>query len=179
MSKDQIFAAKLLKSFREAGNSKTYAKGDFILKEGDIENNLYYIESGAIRVFLLSEHEDLTIRFGYEGSFINSLSAFINEKPSEFYIEAIRKTNIRIIRKSQVLEIANADEESLKEYIALLETLVTQQIEREIDLLTVSPVERLKRVLERSPNLFQQIPLKYIASYLRMTPETLSRIRNS
>jgi CRP/FNR family transcriptional regulator, anaerobic regulatory protein len=61
----------------------------------------------------------------------------------------------------------------------MLETLLTQQIEREVDLLTASPTERLSRVLKRSPNLFQEVPLKYIANYLRMTPETLSRIRNS
>jgi CRP/FNR family transcriptional regulator, anaerobic regulatory protein len=60
-----------------------------------------------------------------------------------------------------------------------MESLIVQQIEREVDLLTASPTERLARVLKRSPNLFQEVPLKYIASYLRMTPETLSRIRNS
>ncbi|MCY7291948.1 MAG: Crp/Fnr family transcriptional regulator, partial [Ferruginibacter sp.] len=65
------------------------------------------------------------------------------------------------------------------QYLFLMENLVTQQIDREIDLLITSPAERLKRVLARSPNLFQEIPLKYIASYLRMKPETLSRIRNS
>ena len=73
----------------------------------------------------------------------------------------------------------NESAESLQQYIVLLESLVTQQIDRGIDLLIPSPTERLKRVLQRSPNLFQEIPLKYIASYLRMTPETLSRIRNS
>ena len=61
----------------------------------------------------------------------------------------------------------------------MLENLITQQMEREVDLLIESPAERLKRILERSPNLFQHVPLKYIANYLRMTPETLSRIRNS
>lgn len=53
------------------------------------------------------------------------------------------------------------------------------EIEREIDILTFSPAERLNRVQERSPHLFQEIPSKYIAAYLRMTPETLSRIRKS
>lgn len=176
---DQLFISKLLDSFIQAGKTKVISKGDFLLKEGDIENNLYFIESGALRVFHLSEFEEATIRFGYEGNFINSLSSYITGKPSEFYMEAIRKTSIRIISKKQVQQIAYENDSNLKEYIALLETLITQQIEREIDLLTVSPTERLNRVLERSPNLFQQIPLKYIASYLRMTPETLSRIRNS
>ena len=63
--------------------------------------------------------------------------------------------------------------------ISLIENLIVQQLEREIDILTTSPEERYNRVLKRSPKLFQQIPAKYIASYLRMTPETLSRIRKS
>jgi nitrogen-specific signal transduction histidine kinase len=81
--------------------------------------------------------------------------------------------------KAKLLALVHENQDSLKGYIQLLETLVTQQIDREIDLLITSPTERLRRVLERSPNLFQQVPLKYIASYLRMKPETLSRIRNS
>ena len=94
-------------------------------------------------------------------------------------MEAIRKTTVKVISKEQLQNIVNESSTSLKQYLALMEMLVTQQIDREIDLLITSPAERLKRVLQRSPNLFQEIPLKYIASYLRMKPETLSRIRNS
>jgi hypothetical protein len=60
-----------------------------------------------------------------------------------------------------------------------LEEQLALQVAREIDLLTDSPTMRLERILKRSPQLFNEIPLKYIASYLRMTPETLSRIRKS
>ncbi len=179
MKSPATFSNKLLLSIDKIAVKRALAKGELLIKEGDIERNLYYVSSGALRVFLLTEYEEMTIRFGYEGSFINSLSSFITQKPSEFYIEAIRKTTIQIISKDKLQEIIHQNTESMQEYIALIEALVTQQIEREIDLLTISPAERLKRVLARSPNLFQQIPLKYIASYLRMTPETLSRVRNS
>ena len=83
------------------------------------------------------------------------------------------------ISKAGLVSLRNESDENLRQYIELLESLVTQQIDREIDLLITSPTQRLKRVLDRSPNLFQHVPLKYIASYLRMKPETLSRIRNS
>jgi CRP-like cAMP-binding protein len=86
---------------------------------------------------------------------------------------------LQVISREKLYQLVNENETSLKQYILLLETLITQQIDREIDLLITSPSERLNRVLSRSPNLFQEIPLKYIASYLRMKPETLSRIRNS
>ncbi|MCU7550900.1 Crp/Fnr family transcriptional regulator [Chitinophagaceae bacterium LB-8] len=179
MASGQAFIENLINILDIISEQRTISKGEFLIREGQIEKNLYYIETGAVRVFHLSEFEEQTIRFGYEGSFINSLYSFIKGTPSEFYIEALRKSTLRVISKGQLLDIVNESNERLKQYNSLLETLVCQQIEREIDLLTVSPSERLRRVLERSPNLFQEIPLKYIASYLRMTPETLSRIRNS
>ena len=179
MPDNQNFIEKLLNAFNEFADRKTVAKNELLTREGQIEKNIFYIETGAVRVFRLSDTEEQTIRFGYPGSFINSLYSFIKNTPSEFYIEAIRKTMVRVMKKESFLSLAYENEESLMQYTQLLENLVTQQIEREIDLLTDSPSERLHRVLSRSPNLFQQIPLKYIASYLRMSPETLSRIRNS
>lgn len=179
MPGEQDFTAKLIASLYKISEEKVIAKGEFLLREGEVERNLYFIETGAVRAFYLSEFEEQTIRLGYAGSFINSLSSFLKGAPSEFYIEAIRKTKLRVITKEGFLTIVNENEESRQQYIRLLELLVTQVIDREIDLLTVSPVERLNRVLQRSPHLFQHIPLKYIASYLRMKPETLSRIRNS
>lgn len=179
MSNGSNFTEKLLRFFELHGVKKVFQKGAFLTREGDIEKKLYLVESGAVRVFYLSEFEEHIVRFGYEGSVINSLSSFITQKPSEFFIEAIRKTTVKIISREELINLRNESDENLRQYIELLEGLVTQQIDREIDLLITSPTERLKRVLNRSPGLFQHVPLKYIASYLRMKPETLSRIRNS
>jgi CRP-like cAMP-binding protein len=171
---------KLLTEFIQTeGISRNYSKTELLIREGDREDHIYYIVSGSVRVFLLSEFEEMTIRFGYAGSIINSLSSFYSGRPSEFFIEAMKKTEVRMITRDQCNALIGAGEENMRGYIALLELLVTQQIEREVDLLTASPGERLRRVLARSPNLFQEVSLKYIASYLRMTPETLSRVRNS
>jgi len=176
---EESFEQKLQQTFERVAQRKTLSKGQFLIREGEVEHNLYLVESGALRVFYLTEFEEMTIRFGYKGSIITSLSSFIKGAPSEFYIDAIRKTTIKMLSRESLMALVNDNMESLRQYTTLLESLITQQIEREIDLLITSPQERLKRVLERSPNLFQEIPLKYIASYLRMTPETLSRIRNS
>lgn len=179
MNPQNSFTTKLLGVFNEVGIAKVVAKGTIILREGDVEKNIYYIETGAVRVYYLTETEEKVIRLGYKGSIINSLSSFIKEKPSEFFVEAIRKTTLKVIDKATLLKLVSSDVESMQQYIQLLENLITQQIDREIDLLITSPTERLDRVLQRSPHLFQEIPLKYIASYLRMQPETLSRIRKS
>jgi CRP/FNR family transcriptional regulator, anaerobic regulatory protein len=173
------FREKLLQVFSSDGARKNFSKGDFLIREGETERNLYLVESGLVRVFILSEHEEQTIRFGYQGSIINSIASFILSRPSEFYIDTLRRSTVSMISKERFLELIHSTPEIFAGYTALLEILITQQVEREVDLLTPSPIERLNRVLKRSPNLFQEVPLKYIASYLRMTPETLSRIRNS
>ncbi|WP_338126498.1 hypothetical protein [Tenacibaculum piscium] len=74
------------------------------------------------------------------------------------------------------MRFINSEKECEAIWMRLLESFMYQQIEREIDLITYSPQKRFNRVFKRSPQLFQEIPQKYIASYLRMTPETLSRI---
>lgn len=144
-----------------------------------MERYIYLVKQGAVRVFRLTSLEEQTIRFGYTGSIINSLASFVSDKPSDLYIEALRKTEVYKLGKNKFLDFVKSDPKHILEYNQLLEMLLVQQLEREIDLLTASPIERYQRVLERSPMLFQEIPLKYIASYLRMTPETLSRIRGN
>ncbi len=152
-------------------------RNEFLIQAGSIEHHFYLIQQGAVRVYRITEHEEQTIRFGYSGSIITSLTSYLTDQPSELYIQAIRKTQVFAVRKTQFKSLIEQKQEWLNIYKDMMENLMVQQMEREIDLLTFSPLERLQRVMERSPRLFQEIPAKYIASYLRMTPETLSRIR--
>jgi len=172
---NELLAATSLPSARQI----ELERQDFLLQAGATERYIYFVESGALRIVYLSEFEEHTIRLGYTGSLITSISSFIEEKPSDFYIQALRKTKVLAISKDQLSAFVQANTERLVQYQALLESLIVQQMEREIDLLTPSPVERYRRVFARSPQLFQEVPAKYIASYLRMTPETLSRIQKS
>lgn len=177
MKKLETFIGDLLTFSNDSLQIIDLKRNDFLTKEGGIERHIYLVQNGAVRVFLLTEHEEQTIRFGYQGSIINSLSSFFKSTPSTFYIQAIRQTKVTAIPKSTFENFVNLNFENLQFYTKILEDLITQQIEREIDILTYSPLERLKRVETRSPQLFQEIPAKYIAAYLRMSPETLSRIR--
>lgn len=171
------FILQLMEEFQTNGRPIELTKGEFLIRENETEHHLYFIEQGAVRAFYQSEHEEHTIRFGYEGNIINSLGSYFSNKPSELYIEALKKTQVKALHKQAIEAFVQQSESNSQSYLKLIEQLVVQQIEREIDLLIESPSERLDRVLKRSPHLFQHIPLKYIASYLRMSPETLSRIR--
>jgi CRP-like cAMP-binding protein len=153
-------------------------RNDFLKVGGTSDSQVYFIESGSFKVFVLNENEEQIIRLGYEGDIIVSLDSFLNEKPSDFYIQAIKKSLVRIISKEKFYAFVYQNEQNMRWWISMLENLTLQQIEREKDILTSSPKERYLRVLKRSPHLFQFIPNRHIANYLRMSPETLSRLKN-
>ena len=154
-------------------------RNEYLKVDGSIETNLYYITSGSLKVFILDEFEEHIIRFGYENDFITALDSFITQKPSDLYIQALKKSELKSISKIKYLEFINRNNENRLLWDQILEQLILQQMEREKDILTRSPIKRYQRVLQRSPQLFQKIPNKHIASYLKMSPETLSRLKKS
>lgn len=158
--------------------SITINRNELLKFEGSVDTNIYYVVNGSLRIYLLDELEEKTIRFGYTDNLIVSLDSFLTGKPSKYYIQALKRSTIRVITRSQFdefLKIGN----NTQWWTKILEGLVIQQLEREIDLLTNSPKERYDRVMNRSAKLFQEIPHRYIANYLRMSPETLSRLKKS
>lgn len=156
----------------------TIDRNEYLKVKGSIDTNIYYIESGSVRVFVLDEFEEQIIRFGYKENIVVVLDSFLTGKPSDLYIQAIKKTVIKVITKSQ-FEIFLTSENNKNLWIKTMENLILQQMEREVDILTYSPKKRYERVLQRSPQLFQEIPNRHIANYLRMSPETLSRLKKS
>lgn len=154
-------------------------RNEYLKVAGTIETNLFYIISGSLKISIIDDCEEHIIRFGYKNNFITALDSFITEKPSEFYIQAIKAVELKVISKQNYLNFINQDSDLKELWDMILQQLILQQIEREKDILITSPKERYNRVLQRSPQLFQEIPNKYIASYLRMSPETLSRLKKS
>jgi len=156
----------------------TLERNEFLKVKGSIDTNIYYVESGSLSVFVLDDCEEQIIRIGYQGNIIVSLDSYLTGEPSDFYIQAIKKTTVKVITKQQLENFLSQDINRTL-WTKILENLVLQQMEREVDILTNSPKERYIRVLKRSPKLFQEVPNRYIANYLRMSPETLSRLKKS
>jgi CRP-like cAMP-binding protein len=157
--------------------TKTYKRNEFIKLGNTIDTNLYFVVEGSLRIFIIHEDEEKVIRFGYKNSLITALDSFLTGKPSLFNIQVIKKTTVKIIARNTFNQLLKNHSFINDIWIKNLETLALQQIEREVDILTNSPKERYLRILKRSPQLFQEIPNKHIASYLRMSPETLSRMK--
>ena len=158
---------------------KIFDRSTYLIREGEIVKHVFWIKKGTIRAFVLDEDgNEQIIRFGYPGNIISSLSAIFKNEKSDLYLHAIKKCEVLVIPVQKLWDIkTNSDFSAI--WMKMLEDLVCQQIEREKDLLIADPKLRFERVFRRSPALFQEIPLKHIANYLKMTPETLSRIRKS
>ena len=155
----------------------TLQRNEYLSVSGTIDTNIYFVKSGSLRIFVSNDKdEDQIVRFGYTNNLVVSLDSYLTGKPSVFSIQALKKTDLRVITKKQLQDYLNRDHHSVL-WNNILENLVLQQMERELDLLTSSPEERYQRVLTRSPQLFQEIPHRYIANYLRMSAETLSRLQ--
>lgn len=157
----------------------TLKRNDYLVQKGQLSPFLFFVKKGSLRIIYPSQEENYTIRFGYQYSFIGALTSFLNNTPAMFSIQAIKATELIGISRTNFSKAIDNNKMLKDFWTKRMEQLVVEQLEREIDLLTSSPLDRYQRVLNRSPRLFQEIPLKYIASYLRMTPETLSRLRNS
>lgn len=176
-SKEQILQYILMESLFE--RIVILKRNEILKPSGSIDSNIYFLEEGAIKISILDREEERIIRFGYQNNWIVALDSFFTIQPSPLEFKALKRTKIHVIGKKKFEEIIGKHPNYLQSWNEILQELVVQQMEREIDLLTNSPKDRYERVLKRSPQLFQEISNHQIAKYLRMSPETLSRLKKS
>ncbi len=158
---------------------KTFKREEFLKVANTLDTNIYFIESESVRVFFIENLEEHTLYFGHSNSIITALDSFLSNRKTALEIQALKKTEVGYLTKKEFLDFVNSKPVYLKLWNEVLKEIIIHQLDREKDLLIPSTEQRYQRVLKRKPELFQEIPHKYIASYLRMAPETLSRIKKS
>lgn len=159
---------------------RVVVKRNEILKQANSKDtNLYLIKSGSIRVYNIINDVEHCLYFGYKGSAITAVDSFFGNRKSNYIIQAIKKSEVDIIQKTTFMNFINSKKELLRLWQTILVEIIEHHIERGQDLFETSSNERYNRLKKRAPQLFQEIPHKYIASYLRMSPETLSRLQKS
>jgi len=162
----------------QCGKPFVFERNELVTAQGAKEKYVYKISQGAILAFIDFDGQQNCLRLGYQNSIITSINSFLTGQASPIYLLAIRKTTGIKVSADAYKAYINQSPAHQNAYQTVLEHLLIEQTARELDLLTSSPAERLERLTQRSPQVFSHIPLKYIASYLRMSAETLSRLRN-
>ena len=155
-----------------------YGKGEKILQEGEICRNISYIERGLIRQFYFKNGKEVTEHLGVDHSIFMCIESLFKEEPTRLQVEALEPTLVYALPKARLeaAAIRNVNIQMLYRKI-LEESLIQSQIHADLVRFESAP-NRYKRLCDLNPQVVLRAPLTYIANYLQMTPETLSRIRS-
>lgn len=159
--------------------SSSHEKGTILVREGAISSHMNFVVQGCLRIFFIREDGlEATRHLAFEGQFATGLASFIKNSPSQEYIQAMEDTLLlRIERKDfyYLLNLIPAWEKYYRHYLeqAYMDNLAIFQ--REI---TKNAGLRYGELLQRNPEVVMRLPNKIVASYLNMSPETLSRVKS-
>ena len=154
-----------------------FAKGKMILEEGEVCENIYYLDKGLIRQFYFKNGKEVTEHLGSDRSIFMCIESLFRETPSFLQVEAIESCQIYALPKHRLEQVAlhNVNIQILYRKI-LEESLILSQVHADLVRFETAG-DRYKKMCKLMPQVVLQAPLVYIASYLQMTPETLSRVR--
>ena len=154
-----------------------FAKGEMILKEGEVCENIYYIEHGLVRQFYFKNGKQITEHLGEDRTIFMCIESLFREEPTKLQVEAIEPTTVYALPKRRLEQVAlhNVNIQILYRKI-LEESLIISQVHADLVRFETAQ-DRYKKMCNLSPQVILRAPLVYIASYLQMTPETLSRVR--
>jgi CRP-like cAMP-binding protein len=156
-----------------------FSKGDKILNEGETCTNIYWIVKGLVRQYYYKNGKELTEYMAVENTIMMSIESLFGEKPSAQIIQALEPTLIYALPKAELEAVAMRSVNIQILYRKILEeSLIISQLRADM-LRFESAQDRYQKLVKRSPQLVLRAPLVYIASYLQMTPETLSRVRTA
>ena len=156
-----------------------YAKGEMILKEGEVCRQFSYIEKGLVRQFYYKHGKEVTEHLAAEHSVFMCIESLFREEPTRLQVEAIEPTVVYALPKDELERVAmhNVNIQILYRKI-LEESLIQSQVHADLVRFETAQ-DRYKKMCKLMPQVVLRAPLVYIASYLQMTPETLSRVRAS
>ena len=156
-----------------------YAKGTRILRAGKTERNVFFIKKGIVRAFVSTHGREITFWLGAEGTPVVSMKSYVSGLPGYESVECIEDTVLYVLRHATLTSLF-ADDVNIANWgrrFAEKEMLRTE--ERLIPQLFTTAAERYRSLMANHPELLRRVPLEHLASYLGVTPVSLSRIRAS
>ena len=156
-----------------------FAKGDMILKEGEVCRCIYFIDKGLVRQFYIKHGKEVTEHLGDDHSVFMCIESLFKEVPTQLQVEALEPCMIYALPKDRIERVAlhNVNIQILYRKI-LEESLILSQVHADLVRFETAQ-DRYRRMCKLYPQVVLRAPLLFIASYLQMTQETLSRVRAS
>lgn len=158
---------------------KKLERGKILLMHGDVARNQYFVIDGCLRNYSVDENgKEHIIAFAPADWWISDLYSYITETPSEHIIDALIPTEVFEISKKDMEEVYIRIPKFERFFRILFQNAIVGQLSRIRQTISVPAEERYKAFIKQYPGIYEQIPLKHIASYLGISPEFLSKIRN-
>ncbi|PWN60056.1 Crp/Fnr family transcriptional regulator [Chryseobacterium oncorhynchi] len=163
--------------FADCLEEKIFSKKDIIIEKGKIENFLYFLDDGIVRLYYPDISNEKTFSFVFKENFFSAYDSFLLKIPCRYEIQCLVDSKVHRISYENLQKIYNGTKNGNEIGRKIAEQLFLNKLQRENDLLLKSATERYLSLFQEKPELIPQIPLKYIASYIGITPQALSRIR--
>lgn len=156
--------------------TKEIKKGRFLIRSGQTSNEFIFVDKGCLRVFWERDNNEVTGWFAFEDDFFCELSSFIPQQASTFGVQAIEDTTILYITRTEMEELF-VEVPIFETFIRKFwEHIISHLVGNMISFQTETAEKRYEKAMKH-PKLLQRVPLKYLSSYLGITPSSLSRLR--
>jgi len=167
-------ANELLKLCR-SGN---FRKNEFILKKEELSHHIYFVSSGLLRIYYFKEEKEISEWFAFENNFCLSIVSYFKKTPSKLIIQCLEDSEVIFIPREEFDNLRNKNFEIAEFGYRLLSGSLIASQERMAGIQFETAVTRYEKLINQHKNFLQRVPLQYIASYLGVSAETLSRIRS-
>lgn len=166
-------------SFISIAKSKEFKKNDYLLRAGRPVKKLFFVKSGFMRGYRIQDGIDITHHFYLNNWFATDYESYLNGDPGELYIKALIDTTVYEFDRSTLLSYFETNEKFEKIRFIQAEDAYLRMVRRLKNFQYMELKDRYLELINRDPELFKLVPQRHIASYLGVTPQSLSRIKKS
>ena len=157
---------------------KVLAKKDFLLQDDKVCNFIAFIAKGSIRHFHIKDGVEKTCDISFDNFWVTDFQSFTYDTVGKMNLQAMEETTVFLIKKQNLYKLYQSCGKYETFGRLMAEQVAQRATEIAMSLSSEKPEERFQNLIKKQPDLFQRVPQKYIANFLGVSPESLSRIRN-
>ena len=179
INKIQNLGESSIAELNSISREEIFKKGQIIQPIGHTCKTIYFVKKGAVRIYYFKDDIDITESFEFENAFVARAESLFSGKPSRKAIEAIEDTTLIAIDSNKLFKLFDTHPDLERLFRKIIESSYVNTVNRLESLQFHTAEERYQQMMDEHPEILKRVPLKLIASYLGITPVSLSRIRAS